>query len=159
MLICMTTWVSAQNSALNGSLIFWGELSLFESLDSLRNTGLSIAYSPDKLTNQTLSIEKGLSVKDFFDQLEDELIADIKYNANQIIVSPHKPRTYTVHGVIKNAESGEHVIGATVQIEGYYTITVMEGDYRFQYSHINFAQRNLEISLYRNIYLDVSVAP
>ncbi|WP_424963560.1 TonB-dependent receptor [Ekhidna sp.] len=169
-LLCGAIAIQAQQNALQGNLIFWGEISLFESLDSLRSTGIPIAYSSDKLTNQNLTLEKGLSIKSFFDLLEDELIADISYDDGQIIVSPHIPKNYTVHGVLKNIESGEHIIGATVQVEGttlgtttngygYYTLTIKEGDYRLNFSHINYEKKQTEISLYRNTYLDISISP
>ncbi len=111
-----------------------------------------------------------MSVKEFLDYLQDELIADIKYSKEQIIVSPHIPKYYTIHGVLRNVESGEHIIGATLQIVGtsvgttsngygYYSITLKEGEYRVKFSHINYQQKEVQVSLYRNTYLDISVTP
>lgn len=168
--MCCCGLLYAQQSALQGNLTFSGQISLFKSLDSLRSTGIPIAYSADKLTNQTLTLKKGLTVKGFFDFLEDELIADVSYQDRQIIVSPHTPKNYTIHGVLKNTESGEHIIGATVQVRdtkfgtttngyGYYSLTLKEGDYRLQFSHLSYGQKKIEVSLYRNTYLEVSIAP
>ncbi|WP_370089469.1 carboxypeptidase-like regulatory domain-containing protein [Ekhidna sp.] len=162
--------VSYSQSALQGNLTFWGEVTLFKSLDSLRAQGIAIAYSADKLTNQSLTIEKGLTVKQFLDKIIESRIADINYESGQIIVSPHIPKSYTVHGVLKNVESGEHIIGASVQVVGtklgtttngygYYSLTLKEGDYFLQFSHIGYQSKKVEISLYRNTYTDVSIPP
>lgn len=168
--LCGTFLSTAQQNALDGNLTFHGEISLFKSLDSLRTIGIPIAYSEDKLTNQSIKIEKGLTVREFLDFIGDELIADIQYGPNQIIVSPHIPRSYTIHGVLRNVESGEHIIGASVQVTGtdfgtitngygYFSVTLKEGEYNLQFSHINFQQKKSEISLYRNTYLEVTVLP
>lgn len=168
-LLCWIS-ISYSQSALQGNLTFWGEVTLFKSLDSLRAQGIAIAYSADKLTNQSLTVEKGLTIKQFLDNIQEKRIADIRFESGQIIVSPHIPKSYTVHGVLKNVESGEHIIGATVQVigttlgtttngYGYYSITLKEGDYSLQFSHINYRQKKSEVSLYRNTYTDVSITP
>ncbi|SNT12495.1 Outer membrane receptor proteins, mostly Fe transport [Ekhidna lutea] len=166
----MSSLLYAQQGALQSNLIFWGEISLFQSLDSLRTIGIPIAYSRDKLTNQTITVTQGITVKQFLDQLSNDRIADIQYDGKQIIISPHIPRNYTIHGVLRNVESGEHIIGATVQVlgtrlgtttngYGYYSITLNEGEYQLEFSHINYQRKKTEVSLYRNSYLDISTTP
>ncbi len=160
----------AQQDPLDQKLTFWGEITLFDALDSLRTQGLNIAYSADKLTNQALDIDRGTTSRKLLDYLKENLIADITFSGSQIILSPHIPQNYTVHGVLKNVESGEHIIGATVQVAGtnlgtttngygYYSITLREGIYNLEYSHIGYRGTTTEISLYRTTYLDVSIAP
>ncbi|WP_462251517.1 TonB-dependent receptor [Ekhidna sp.] len=162
--------LQAQQDPLDQKLSFWGEITLFDALDSLRTQGLNIAYSADKLTNQALDIDRGTTPRKFLDYLKENLIADITFSGSQIILSPHIPQNYTVHGVLKNVESGEHIIGATVQVAGtnlgtttngygYYSITLREGTYNLEYSHIGYRGTTTEISLYRTTYLDVSIAP
>ena len=129
-----------------------------------------MAYSADKLTNQSLKIDRGTTVKEFLDLLKEELIVDILFEGDQIIISPHIPRTYTVHGILKDTESGEHIIGATVQVMdtrlgtitngyGYYSITLREGTYNLQFSHLGYQAKKLEVSLYRTTYLETSIPP
>lgn len=162
--------LNAQKIELNDQLPFSGEIALFNALDSLRNNGLQLAYSGDKLTNQTIDLEKNLTVQEFFKFIKDQLIADIKYAKSHIILTPHIAKPYTVHGVLKNVESGEHLIGATVQVTGtslgtttngygYYSITLMEGAYNLKFSHLGYKEKEVEVSLYRNTYVDVSVTP
>ncbi len=160
----------AQQNSLDQQLTFWGELALFDALDSLRAEEFNIAYSADKLTNQSLNIKRGTTARQFFDYLKKELIADVTFSGSQIILSPHIPRNYTVHGVLKNAESGEHIIGASVQVMatklgtttngyGYYSITLREGTYNLKFSHIGYRSTKSEVSLFGTTYLEVSVAP
>ncbi|NQZ76437.1 MAG: TonB-dependent receptor [Ekhidna sp.] len=159
----------AQQSALQGNLNFYGEISLFKALDSLRTTGIPLAYSFNKLTNQSLDLEKGMTVKEFLSKLSEELIADITYNGNQIIISPHTPKNYTIHGVVRNVESGEHIIGATLQVGdgstgtttngyGYFSITLKEGDYKVLLSHLNFQEKEITVALYRNLFIEASLS-
>ncbi|WP_420316220.1 TonB-dependent receptor [Ekhidna sp.] len=139
-------------------------------MDSLRSMGIPIAYSTDKLTNQTISVNPGITVREFLDYLDNERIADIRFDKNQIIISPHMPKQYTIHGVLRNGESGEHIIGATLQIlgtdlgtttngYGYYSITLNEGEYNIRFSHINYQNKETKVELFRNTYLDISVQP
>lgn len=168
--MCWTGRLYAQQNPLDQKLNFWGDITLFEALDSLRTNNFNVAYSADKLTNQSLDINKGTTAREFFQMIRDELIADITYSGNQIILSPHIPRTYTVHGLLKNAESGEHIIGASVQVlgttlgtttngYGYYTITLREGTYELEFSHLGYRVTKSEVSLYRTTYLEVSILP
>lgn len=168
--MCWVGIVCAQQTDLNKKLSFWGDIALFDALDSIRSEGYNIAYSADKLTNQTLDIKRGTTVKELLDQLRNDLVADIIYAGSQIILSPHIPRTYTVHGLLKNVESGEHIIGATVQVVGtklgtttngygYYTLTLREGEYRLQFSHLGYRAKDVEVSLYGTTYIEVNISP
>ena len=159
-----------QQNLLDRKLDFRGKITLFDALDSLRSQQLNVAYSADKLTNQSLNISRGTTIREFFDMLRDNLIADITFSGNQIILSPHIPKSYTVHGLLKNVESGEHIIGATVQVEGtklgtttngygYYTITLKEGDYNLIFSHIGYQPKQAKVSLYGTTYMEVTVSP
>lgn len=169
-LLGWVTVVFSQQITPEDKLPFHGKITLFKSLDSLRSSGIQLAYSADKLTNQDIQIEKGLTIKEYIGFLKDQRIVDVQMSGSQILLFPHTPKTYTIRGVVKNAESGEHIIGATIQIlgsnfgttsngYGFYTLTVREGDYRLKISHIGYLSIETEIELYKNIYLDVSVFP
>lgn len=168
--MCWMGMLCAQQNPMDQKLNFWGEIALFDVLDSLRDSDINVAYSANKLTNQTVTLKRGTTLKEFLGMLRSSLIADVTYTGNQIILSPHIPKTYTVHGLLKNVESGEHIIGATVQVMGtnlgsttngygYYTMTLQEGDYELQFSHLGYQMKKLEISLYGTTYLEVSVSP
>ncbi|MEO1253484.1 MAG: TonB-dependent receptor [Bacteroidota bacterium] len=159
----------AQKSSLEVPLNFWGKLTLFQSLDSIRASGIKLAYSSNKLTNQEVEVEKNLTIGDFLNTIKEKRIIDVIYEENQIIVIPHVPRDFTIHGVVKDVETGEHIIGAAVEISGtqlgtttngygYYSLTVREGDYRLKFSHIGYQSHESEVTLYKNTYIYISLS-
>lgn len=87
-----------------------------------------------------------------------------------ISVSALGQKKYTISGNLKDASSGEDLIGATVQIMelsatgtsanvyGFYSITVPEGEYTVKYSFIGFSPIEKKITLNKNIKLDVELA-
>ena len=168
-LVCGVTFIYGQNTPLQEKLDFWGDLTLFQSLDSIRSNGIKLAYSSDKLTNQQITVSEGWTVREFLDFLDKNQIADIIYNGGQIILLPHTPKNYTVHGVLKDVETGEHIIGAAVEVSGtqlgtttngygYYSITLREGAYRLKFSHIGYRPYESEITLFKDAYFDISLS-
>ncbi len=158
-----------QKEPLDEKMGFWGNLTLFQSLDSVRFSGIKLAYSSDKLTNQQLDIEQGISIKEFLNFLSERRIADIIYEGGQIILLPHTPKNHTIHGVLKDIETGEHIIGAAVEVSGtqlgtttngygYYSITLREGDYRLKFSHIGYQSHESEVALFKDAYFDISLS-
>lgn len=68
---------------------------------------------------------------------------------------------YTLNGYVKDSLSGETIIGATIAVNGqsrgvasnqygFYSITLEEGDYSIQVSHISYTGRTIQISLHSN---------
>ena len=158
-----------QNNSLQEHIGFSGNLTLFQSLDSLRSNGIELAYSSDKLTNQQILIQAEWTIQQFLNHLAEERIADIVFSGNQIILLAHTPKNYTIHGVLKDVETGEHIIGATIEVSGsplgtitngygHYSLTLREGDYRLKFSHLGYQTYESEISLYKNTYFAVSLS-
>ncbi len=163
------TFSFAQNNSLEKKLKIWGKFTLVQSLDSIRASGVKLAYSSDKLTDQPIEIKKGISVKEFLDFLRRERIAEIVYESKQVIIFPYIPKKNIIHGVLKDLESGEHIIGATVEVlgtqlgvttngYGYYSLTLPEGKYNLRFSHLGYKPQTSEIPLFKNIYFDVSIS-
>lgn len=159
----------SQQNNLNNSLGFHGETTLFAALDTIRSQGVALAYSEDKLTNQNVRIKRNTSIKQFLDLLSTDRTVEVRYTGSQIIILPYQAKNYTIHGVVKNAETGEHIIGAAVEIKdtqmgtitngyGYYTLTLKEGDYVLRYSHIGYRPIESEASLFQNTYYDVKLS-
>lgn len=77
--------------------------------------------------------------------------------------------TYTISGTIKEASTGEDLIGATVRIikeysngtisnsYGYYSMTLEEGDYKLEYSYVGFESYTKTINLNKNIHFDIEL--
>ncbi len=74
----------------------------------------------------------------------------------------------TLSGYVKDASSGETLIGATIYVSelqagtttnvyGFYSLTLPKGDYTVEYGYIGFADKIESISLSANIKLDVEL--
>lgn len=78
---------------------------------------------------------------------------------------------YTLSGIIKDAETGEALIGANILVKelkgvgsttnayGFYSLTITEGEYTIQISYIGFKTRTDTISLNRNKATDHVLDP
>lgn len=77
---------------------------------------------------------------------------------------------YTISGYITDEESGETLIGATVQLKGtsqgaisnlygFYSITLNEGDYSLLVSYAGFTRQEIAISLNQNIERNFGLKP
>jgi hypothetical protein len=78
----------------------------------------------------------------------------------------NKQQNYSLHGTIKSARTGELIIGATIVVEGgstatlsneygFYSLTLPAGNYTLQLSAIGMRAKQLEISLAKDIQLDI----
>jgi hypothetical protein len=77
---------------------------------------------------------------------------------------------FTISGIIKDANSGELLIGASVYIKelktgaasniyGFYSISMPEGDYNITYSFIGYETIEKKISLHSNTSSDIEMKP
>ncbi|MBL6963234.1 MAG: TonB-dependent receptor [Bacteroidetes bacterium] len=77
---------------------------------------------------------------------------------------------YTLNGYIKDAESGEDLIGATVSIfdinkgtvsnlYGFYSITLEKGTYKFSYTYIGYQSKEIEVLLNKNVRNNIELKP
>lgn len=76
---------------------------------------------------------------------------------------------YTISGIIKDIQTGEDLIGATMQVlevsgtgvssnvYGFYSLTLPEGNYTLKYSFIGFADVTKKVSLNKDLKLDVEL--
>ena len=75
---------------------------------------------------------------------------------------------FTLNGYIKDSLSGESVIGATVSVNGqskgvtsnqygFYSLTLDEGDYLIQVSHVSYSVKLVPVSLHSNQSLNVDL--
>jgi hypothetical protein len=76
-------------------------------------------------------------------------------------------KKYTISGFVKD-EAGEDLIGATIYIQnlktgtvtnvyGFYSITLIAGDYKVDYSYMGYEIRTKEINLNQNISLNITL--
>ena len=168
LLVLGLNFVSAQH-ILDYKIKVYGSFPLQEVLNFLHNE-VPIAYSPDKLPNQLITIHQNSTIEELFDKLQEIKLLEYKVEDSQIIVTPYLYKNYTINGVLKDVETGEHLIGAAIQVVGstlgaltngygYYSITLSEGDYKLRFSHIGYSSQIDEVSLNSNVYMRVSMTP
>ncbi|MCD4789615.1 MAG: TonB-dependent receptor, partial [Bacteroidales bacterium] len=77
---------------------------------------------------------------------------------------------HTISGHIKDATTGEELIGASIFIKelktggitnvyGFYSITIPKGKYIIEYSYIGYEPQSTEINLVENIKKDIELSP
>lgn len=78
-------------------------------------------------------------------------------------------KKYSVSGYIKDAGSGEELIGSQVKVEGlgkgttanvygFYSLTLEEGNYTFTYSFVGYESKSIQIALTEDRKVDVEIA-
>ena len=83
------------------------------------------------------------------------------------ILQSFSQNKFTISGFIKD-QSGEELIGATIYIQelktgsvtnvyGFYSITVPEGKYQFDFSYIGYTATRIEVNLNKNITQNISL--
>lgn len=138
--------------------------SLISSLKRLEVKGkCSFAFDPDQLRkfkNQELRFtQTPLSV--LLERLLFGTALEFKLIGNDIVITPGKQTTWSIHGYVRDSYNGEELIGAIVQIPslqvgvttnryGFYSISVPEGDYEILISNTGYQSQRKAIRLDRN---------
>ncbi|MEM9895171.1 MAG: TonB-dependent receptor [Bacteroidota bacterium] len=136
---------------------------LHSLLDSLKANHSGLAYSLDKIKDSFVQIDRTLSFEALLQKLADDRHISITRDDDRILIRPYQPKNYTLHGMLKDRETGEHLIGAAVEITGassgtitngygYFNLTLPEGDYTIRFSYLGYKSIELDIALYKNIY-------
>lgn len=84
------------------------------------------------------------------------------------LVNLYAQDKFTLSGHVKDAASGEELIGATIYIEelksggvtnvyGFYSITFPEGKYNIRYSYIGYESNKIEIELIGNVTREIEL--
>ncbi len=84
--------------------------------------------------------------------------------------SLQKQQKFTLSGTIKDITTGETLLGATIIIidknkgvvtneYGFYSITLLNGNYSIQVSFIGYDTQKIEISLDQNVKLNIELSP
>ncbi len=147
-----------------------GNYPLKPTLQSIKNSGVPLAFSTNKLPDIEVSVRNGESVRDFLERQHTNQIVSYSVENSQILVKAYAPRKFTLNGRIRDAESNEHLIGANIQIKGtelggttngygYYSITLDEGKYNVIISHIGYKSFRTQIDLRSNAYVGFSINP
>ncbi len=147
-----------------------GSYNLSQLLDLLRSEGIPLAYSSDKLPNLSIQLNENETPRSLLQRLKRERIIDFSYSGPLILLSEYIEKKYTINGVIKDAGTGEYLIGAYVQLNqstvgtitngyGYYSLTVPEGEYTISIKHIGYKEYHTTIDLNQHTNLSISAEP
>jgi len=82
---------------------------------------------------------------------------------------PAGPR-YSISGHVKDAETGEDLIGATVYVKetsngavtnvyGFYSLSLLPGEYTFRYSYVGYIAQERIIKIEKDLHVDIELQP
>lgn len=123
--------------------------------------------------NQNFSIE--VLKKDITETIEllfKSSAISYKIKKNHIILSRSikQSNSFTVSGVVTDADTGETLLGASIIVKtiskgvitneyGFYSITLLKGDYLFEVSYLGYATKELEVQLNNNMNIKMELQP
>jgi len=137
-----------------------------------QQTDLKFSYSSDLIPVQEVVLisSKVQSVAAVLDRIFEGLEVEYEVRGNLILLKKKEkeivPVKFTVSGIVKEALTGEFLIGANVYIRelqigvisnlyGFYSLTLPQSEYDINYSYIGFKPKPEKIKLNRNLTLDV----
>src|SRR5688572_23169494 len=166
LLYCMTS--SARNKRL--SLAIAVGLLMFSNISVWSQEVLyaSTKYKPSQSTEREV-LETSDKLKSIYFSYDESL--KLETHGPQIVLKKKQDPKYTVSGYIRDAETGEELIGATIRIKelettgavtnayGFYSITLPKGNYTVLAQYMGYKIQIREITLTENIKYDFVVEP
>ena len=145
-------------------------LSLQTILDDLtKKYHIPFAYSSSKINlEKKVYIDfEDVTISEMLDRLSFSGAFSYRITSGKVVLVPAEKK-FTVSGHVKDQNTGEILIGATVRIEGtatgtisnefgYYSLTLPRGQYTLIFTYVGQEQVKKEISLNNNIDLDVNL--
>lgn len=147
-------------------------LPLSELLQEISTqTGAQFAYSKRKVPlNKRFSVEAdGKSLQEVLDQLMPQSGLVYQVNDNQIALARKTLRIFTLSGYVRDASSGEVLIGANVYVSskligtttnehGFYSLSLAEGEYIFNSSYVGYEEQMDTIALYADQQKEIQLS-
>lgn len=136
-----------------------------------RQTGLEFSYNPRRVdSRQKISISAtNRSLKEVLDELAAKARIEYLFVEDQIILHPTRSQEdvkATLSGFVKDARSGEPLIGATVILKepgigtaanafGFYSLTAGVGSYQVECHYIGYKGFSTRIDLEGDVPVDI----
>ncbi len=145
--------------------------SASEVLQEISNkTNIDFSYSSQLLENlkrKDFKV-KNKSIKHILKKIRLQYKLDYQIVENQVVIKKHKIQKYTVSGFLKDKETGENLIGATILIVGtrvgtitnsygFFSLTLPEGEYNLEFSYIGYKKQLIKIDLTKNTKLSLDL--
>lgn len=160
----------AQDSLLNKIVsISFNRITLNEAIQELQKVSqISFAYDPAIILNRRISAQA-------FSAQKVEIILQVIFNgtglqfrevASSIVITRSPVSIRTINGIVYDAETGENLIGATLQINqvkgvtnqyGYYSISLPADAYTLTASYIGYETKVQDLNLQKNNYLSIGL--
>ncbi len=137
-----------------------GEYQLTRIFHQLNKQGIKLAYSQDLVPKFTCIIDREYTdVEDLLDHLNDQVRFKFTVEENLIVLTfPDEINFRTLRGIVKDANSGEVLIGAIVykvgstkgvvtNSYGYYSLTLPSGNHQIRVSYLGYEDFDKEYDL------------
>ncbi len=145
---------------------------ILNQLNSMPN--LNFAFDESEIDmNKKVSIpaNKDLTVDEIMKIVSSATGMTYTVVGKQIVLKKEEPtekQKFTISGQIRDAETGEDLIGATIRIEGqtigtvsnvygFYSLTLEQGEYNVVYSFVGFDSKIIAIDLSGNVSQNVEL--
>ncbi|MDO5664534.1 MAG: TonB-dependent receptor [Bacteroidia bacterium] len=172
-LLCFSTILCAQNkdSILQRSIVVQPqEKSIKEWFKEIEKQQIIVAYNPREIElGKKIKVSSSvLSLENLLHLLLDQNQFYFKTAENKIIIIK-KPLSFTVSGFIRDIESKEGLIGATLFIQntgtgtasnmyGFFSITLPKGEYLAEVRYMGYEMKTFPLVLVdRNLKLDIEL--
>ncbi len=147
---------------------------LLDRLKTLESVRLSYNENAFNLDNELVLPAKDLTVIELLEILSEKLNMEYQFHGKQIILkqketpAASKQASVTVSGYVKDQDTGEALIGATVQIKntgtgtvtnlyGFYSLTIPQGSYTLVFSYVGYDAVERDIVITRNETLSIEL--
>ncbi len=146
-----------------------GTYNLTELLEKINREG-RLAYSSSLFQNKFVTVNGNQLVGQLLSELYEKKIIDFTEENDQIVITPYVRKLFTLNGIIKDAESGEQLIGTSIQVSGtttgttsngygFYSLTLPEGSYEIFVSHVGYVTKKTHIELKQHTHFTVHIRP
>lgn len=174
-LILIYSEIFSQNINLQKKINIHAENTTVEDIiiELSKQSGIDFSYSSQIInTQQRISITiKNKTLEETIKKLSKQLNIEFRYVENQIVLKKAKQiktEKFTLSGLIKDKETGESLIGATVLISGtntgaisnsygFYSLTLHRGIEIIEYSYIGYHKQKHKINLDKNIKINLEL--
>jgi len=149
-------------------------MPLEKALIKLTQAGASLSYRPDQLPELAIKVPGGKrTLPDWLTFLLRSTDLTYEEGPAGMIIFPDPElfkRNFNVYGIIKDAESGERLIGAALQSPGrpggtltneygFYTLPAVGGRGKLRVSYVGYQPRELDFVLRSDTLIDLSLIP
>lgn len=169
-LFCVSIESFAQSALDEPVSIKAGTYSLTTALQDLKLNGAPIIFSQNRLPETPIRIEKNETLRQLLERLQSQELFLFKVERSHIQIVKFQPPRFTINGLVRDEETGEHLIGATIQIQrttdgtisngyGYFSLTLPIGTYDISFSHVGYQPYSTQVNLSSDTYLSVTITP